>query len=76
VRVLEVGFGTKAEFVLWEEFLSAPIHSPLFGRLIGHSKAQASDVAMEVHTDEIERFKKQVETIETFLHQLLSSCVG
>jgi hypothetical protein len=28
-------------------------------------KAEASDVVMKVHTDEIERLKKQVETTET-----------
>jgi hypothetical protein len=39
-------------------------------------KAQASDVAMKVQTDEIERLKKQAKTIETLLHQLLSSHLG
>jgi hypothetical protein len=39
-------------------------------------KAQASDVAMKVQTDEIERLKKQAKTIETLLHQLLSSHIG
>jgi hypothetical protein len=36
-------------------------------------KAQASDVAMKVQTDVIERLKKQVETTQTLLRQLLSS---
>ena len=39
-------------------------------------KVEASDVAMEVQTDEIERLKKQVETTETLLRQLLSSRLG
>jgi chaperonin cofactor prefoldin len=39
-------------------------------------KAEASDVAMKVQTDENERLKKQIETIETFLRQLLSSRLG
>jgi hypothetical protein len=39
-------------------------------------KAQASDVAMKVQTDEIERLKKQAKAIETLLHQLLSSHLG
>jgi hypothetical protein len=39
-------------------------------------KAEASDVAMKVQTDEIERLKKQVETTETLLRQLLSSHLG
>jgi hypothetical protein len=30
-------------------------------------KAEASDVAMKVQTDDIERLKKQVETTETLL---------
>ena len=38
--------------------------------------AEASDVAMKVQTYEIERLKKQVETTETLLHQLLSSHLG
>jgi hypothetical protein len=36
-------------------------------------KAQASDVEMKVQTDVIERLKKQVETTQTLLRQLLSS---
>jgi hypothetical protein len=39
-------------------------------------KAQASDVAMKVQTGEIERLKKQVETTETLLLQLLNSRLG
>jgi hypothetical protein len=39
-------------------------------------KAEASYVAMEVQTDEIERLKKQVESTETLLLQLLSSRLG
>jgi chaperonin cofactor prefoldin len=39
-------------------------------------KAEASDVAMKVQTNEIERLKKQVETTETLLHQLLSTRIG
>jgi hypothetical protein len=39
-------------------------------------KAAASDVAMKVQTNEIDRLKKQVETTETLLHQLLSSRLG
>jgi chaperonin cofactor prefoldin len=39
-------------------------------------KAEASDVAIKVQTDENERLKKQIETIETFLRQLLSSRLG
>jgi hypothetical protein len=39
-------------------------------------KAQASYVAMKVHSDEIERLKKQVETTETLLRQQLSSRIG
>jgi hypothetical protein len=39
-------------------------------------KADAPDVAMKVQTKEIERLKKQVETTEALLHQLLSSCLG
>jgi predicted nucleic acid-binding Zn-ribbon protein len=35
-------------------------------------KAEASDVAMKVQTNETERLKKQVETTETLLRQLLS----
>jgi hypothetical protein len=38
--------------------------------------AEESDVAMNVQTDEIERLKKQVETTETLLRQLLSSRLG
>jgi hypothetical protein len=38
VGILVCGFGAYAEFILREEFLSAPIHSPpLSGRLIGPS---------------------------------------
>jgi hypothetical protein len=36
-------------------------------------KTQASDVAIKVQTDEIEWLKKQVETTETLLRQLLIS---
>jgi hypothetical protein len=39
-------------------------------------KAQASIVAMKVQKDEIEGLKKQVETTETLLRQLLSLCLG
>jgi predicted type IV restriction endonuclease len=39
-------------------------------------KPEASDVATKVQTDEIERLKKQVETTETLLRQLLSSRFG
>jgi hypothetical protein len=39
-------------------------------------KAEASDVAMKVQTDEIERLKKQVETTETLHCQLLNSRLG
>jgi chaperonin cofactor prefoldin len=39
-------------------------------------KAEASDVAMKVHTNEIEMLKKQVETTETLLRQLISSRLG
>jgi hypothetical protein len=39
-------------------------------------KVEASDVAMKVQTDEIERLEKQVETTETILRQLLSSRLG
>jgi hypothetical protein len=39
-------------------------------------KAEASDVAMKVQTDEIDRLKKQVETTEALLRQLLSSRLG
>jgi hypothetical protein len=39
-------------------------------------KAEASDVAMKVQTYEIEWLKKQVETTETLLRQLLSSRLG
>jgi hypothetical protein len=39
-------------------------------------KAKASDVAIKVQTNEIERLKKQVETTETLLRQLLSSRLG
>jgi hypothetical protein len=39
-------------------------------------KVEASDVAMKVQTDEIEMLKKQVETTETLLRQLLSSRLG
>jgi hypothetical protein len=39
-------------------------------------KVEASDVAMKVQTDEIERLKKQGETTETLLRQLLSSRLG
>ena len=35
-------------------------------------KAQASDVAMKLQTDEIERLKKQVQATETLLRQLLN----
>jgi predicted glycosyltransferase len=39
-------------------------------------KAQAPDVAMKVQSVEIERLKKQVQTTETLLRQLLSSRLG
>jgi hypothetical protein len=39
-------------------------------------KAQAPDVAMKVQSVEIERLKKQVQTTETLLRQLLSSHLG
>jgi hypothetical protein len=39
-------------------------------------KAEASDVAMKVQTDGLDRLKKQVETTETLLRQLVSSRLG
>jgi hypothetical protein len=39
-------------------------------------KPEASDVATKVQTDEIETLKKQVETTETLLRQMLSSRFG
>ena len=39
-------------------------------------KAQASDVAMKLQIDEIERLKKQVQATETLLCQLLRSRLG
>jgi hypothetical protein len=35
VGILGSEFGAEAEFIIRKEFLSAPIHSPLSGRLIG-----------------------------------------